>query len=71
MIFAARKPNPGLDALIAKVRTMPPMTAAEVRGQRISFAFGQMMDCAPDVTKEKVAQWHDEIYGAVNNVKQT
>ncbi|QEW27814.1 hypothetical protein [Roseovarius indicus] len=39
------------------------MTAAEIRDQRISFAYGQMMDSAPNVTKEDVERIHDEIYG--------
>lgn len=38
------------------------MTAEEIRAWRISFAYGQMMDCAPNVTKEEVARIHDEMW---------
>lgn len=56
------QPNTELDALLARARNAPPMTAAEVRLQRISFTYGQLVDCTPDATKAQVAAVHDEIY---------
>ena len=43
------------------------MTPAEIKEQRISFVYGQLMDCAPDITKEQVRQLDDEIYGKVKD----
>ena len=39
------------------------MTPAERREQRISFVYGQLMDCAPHVTKEQIRQWIEEREG--------
>lgn len=39
------------------------MTPAEIREQRISFTYGQMMDCAPDLTKDDVRKISDAVYG--------
>ena len=36
------------------------MTPEEKRAQRISWVYGQMMDCAPEITKEEVARIIDE-----------
>ena len=52
-----------LEELLARARTLPPMTPAQLRAQRISFAYGQLMDCAPHVTKEEVERIHDQMYG--------
>lgn len=56
--------KPSLVELLKMARTYE-MTDAEVRTQRISFAYGQMMDCAPEVTKEQIAAEHDRIYGKI------
>lgn len=56
-------PNPELDALLARARGMPPMTPAEIQQQRISFVFGQMMDCAPHVTRQQIAASDEARYG--------
>jgi hypothetical protein len=52
-----------LTRLIEWARTLPPMTPAEVREQKISFIYGQLMDCAPDMTREEVAARYDVMYG--------
>lgn len=52
-----------LEELLREAAARPPMTQAEIRAQRISFAYGQLMDCAPHITKEEVAEEHDRIYG--------
>jgi hypothetical protein len=53
-----------LEDLIKLARAAPPMTAAEIREQRISFAFGNSSFDNPHVTREMVEAAHDEIYGA-------
>ena len=32
------------------------MTPAEIEEQTISFVYGQLMDCAPGITREQVAE---------------
>jgi hypothetical protein len=54
MIFKPCPPRPELDALIEAARHRGPMTAEERFEQCVSFVYGQMMECAPDVTKEQV-----------------
>lgn len=39
------------------------MTPAEIWDQRVSFVYGQMMDCAPQITREQVEQHATEEYG--------
>lgn len=39
------------------------MTPAEIWDQRVSFAYGQMMNCAPNVTREQVEAEAIKIYG--------
>jgi len=47
-------PNrPELDRLL-KEAAKRPMTAADWREQQVSFVYGQMMDCAPHLTKDDV-----------------
>lgn len=53
-----------LNRLIAAARACEPMTPAEVREQRISFAYGQLVDSQPDITRESVAIMHDEMFHA-------
>ena len=38
------------------------MTPEQRRAQKISFVYGQLMDCAPNVTKEDVAKIVDKVY---------
>ena len=42
MMFAAKKASPELDALIARARNAPPMTEAEIKAQRDSFARAEL-----------------------------
>jgi hypothetical protein len=55
--------HPDLERLLEQARNLPPMTPEQVRQQRISFVYGQLMDCAPNVTREQVERAHDSIYG--------
>ena len=54
--------NPKLDRLL-KEAAEHKMTPDERREQRISWAYGQMMDCAPHLTKDDVRRIADETYG--------
>ena len=54
--------NPKLDRLL-KEAAKRPMTPAERREQRISFVYGQMMDCAPHLTKDDVRRIDAELNG--------
>jgi hypothetical protein len=56
-------PNPELDALLARVKDLPPMTPAQLRAQRISWAYGNCAIGNPNITKEMVERVHDEMYG--------
>lgn len=47
---------PELKALL-KAAVAHEMTAEEIFEQRVSWVYGQMMDCAPDITKEQVRAW--------------
>jgi len=47
----------------ARALPLPPMTAAERREQRISFAYGNGAMHNPSITREDVERAHDEIYG--------
>ena len=54
--------DPELERLLKAVRDLPPMTAAELRAQRISFTYG---NCSwnSNITREMVEREHDRIYG--------
>ena len=39
------------------------MTPQEVWDQRVSFTYGQLMDCAPCITREEVKKIAEEVYG--------
>ena len=58
--------RPELDALLERAKALPPMTPAERRAQAISFVYGQMMDCAPHVTREDVAKAFDDLHGGTD-----
>ena len=45
-----------LQKLLREAAERGPMTAEEIRAQKISFIYGQLMDCNPDVTKEQIAR---------------
>lgn len=45
-----------LNELIRKALAGPPMTPDEIREQKISFAYGQLMDCAPHITKDEIRE---------------
>ena len=56
-------PNrPELDRLL-KEAAKRPMTTADWREQRISFVYGQMMNCAPHLTKDDVRRIDAEMRG--------
>lgn len=56
-------PNPRLEALLKAAKDRPPMTSAQLREQRISWAYGNCAIDNPNVTRERVERIHDEIYG--------
>jgi hypothetical protein len=55
--------RPELDRLLEAARRLPPMTPAQLRLQRISFAYGNTSFDNDRITKEMVEQIHDEMYG--------
>jgi hypothetical protein len=57
------KARPDLDALLERARQLPPMTPAQSREQRISFAYGNGVTENPRITREMVERLHDETYG--------
>lgn len=54
--------EPNLDALLKKA-AQHKMTPRELWEQRVSFAYGQMMDCAPHTTREEIEARAIETYG--------
>lgn len=56
-------PNPELDALLRAAIARGPMTAAELRAQRISWAYGNCSIGNPRITRKMVEDLHDEMYG--------
>ena len=54
--------TPTLDELLRKAAAHK-MTPREIWDQRVSFVYGQMMDCAPDITREEVERRVIEMYG--------
>lgn len=56
-------PRPDLDALIKASIARGPMTPAEKRLQRISWAYGNCSLDNPNITREMVERAHDEMYG--------
>lgn len=62
MRFTPSKPHPELDRLLKEAASRP-MTPAEIWDQRVSWAYGQMMECAPEVTREQVEQRAVDMYG--------
>ena len=63
MELPRQKSDPELEALIEKALNAPPMTAEEIRAQKISFVYGQLMDAAPEITKEQIAAELDKLSG--------
>lgn len=53
MLCKPPAPNPQLEALL-RVAASHKMTREEIQEQRVSFVYGQLMNCAPDVTKEDI-----------------
>lgn len=51
--------RPSLEKLLQQTQNYV-MSPAEIREQRISFVYGQLMDCAPHVTKEQIADVLDK-----------
>ena len=59
-----------LARLLKEAAALPPMTAEQIREQKISFVYGQLqliMDCAPHVTKEDIAAELDRMEGKPND----
>jgi hypothetical protein len=65
MISKPLPPNPRLAALLEAARNAPPMTASELREQRISWAYGNCALANPSITREMVERIHDEMYGTI------
>lgn len=56
-------PRPELERLLEWMRLAPPMTTAELRAQRVSWAYGNCAIENPNITREMVERAHDEMYG--------
>lgn len=56
------EPHPELDRMLEDLVNRP-LTPRERWMQRVSFVFGQMMDCSPDITREQVEERATAIYG--------
>ena len=54
--------DPVLLALL-KASATHSMTPREIWQQRVSFVYGQMMDCAPELTREDIERKAEEVYG--------
>lgn len=62
MRFPEMKTDPELLRLL-EAAAKRPMTPAQHWRQRVSFVYGQMMDCAPQVTREQIEKWATDMYG--------
>jgi membrane carboxypeptidase/penicillin-binding protein len=58
------KPHPELDALLAKVKDMPPMTKEQIEAQRKSWVIGEMMLSNLGMTREEAERIYNEALGA-------
>lgn len=56
-------PNPELERLLKWAAQQPPMTPAQLRAQRISWAYGNCAIENPRITREMIERIHDEMYG--------
>jgi len=48
---------------ILKESAKRPVTPSEIWDQRVSFVWGQMMDCAPQITRAEIEQEAVRLYG--------
>lgn len=55
------KPLPELDALLEKVKTLPPMTKVQIEAQRKSWVIGEMMLSHPEMSRERAEAIYDEV----------
>lgn len=55
--------DPALIALLEATKNLPPMTPAQLREQRISWAYGNCSIENPRITRKMVEEAHDEMYG--------
>jgi hypothetical protein len=62
-LFKPAPERPELARLLEAMRKLPPMTPAQLREQRISFAFGNCSMENSRITREMVEAEHDRIYG--------
>lgn len=56
------KPHRELNRLLREAARRP-LTPAELWKQRVSFVYGQLQDCAPEITRDQVEARATEIYG--------
>jgi len=56
------KPHPELVKLLEQAKGHK-MTPQEVWDQRVSFVYGQLMACAPHITREEVEKSATDMYG--------
>lgn len=61
MKFKPIETNPELAKLLEAAAKAPPMTPEQRREQKISFVYGQMMDCAPHLTKDDIRKQLDRL----------
>lgn len=59
--FKSCRPHPELDALLAAVKNMPPMTKEQIAVQRKSWVIGEMMLEHPEMTREHAERIYDSI----------
>lgn len=57
------KTDPYLLALLEATKHLPPMTPAQMREQRISWAYGNCALDNPRITRKMVEDAHDKMYG--------
>ena len=62
--------NAELVRLLEQAKTLPPMTPAQLRQQRISWAYGNVGIENTRVTREMAEKIHDEMYGNPEDSEQ-
>lgn len=60
-IFPPFKPHPELDALLAKAKTLPPMTKEQREAQRKSWVIGEMMLSHPEMSRKDAEFIYDNL----------
>lgn len=62
MLIAPSPKRPVLDKLLEEAARHK-MTPGEIYDQRVSWAYGQMMDCAPHITRAEIEARAIAMYG--------